>query len=166
MPLLYRGHKPASATFVIYVDLNYLYKYYEFEKKNHASTFWIVHNNLSGYIVYMQSHVLCTLSVKDKIYYSFFFGVTKKTNLSTVEINIWPSLKSKILIFLCTFSLFEVFIYSSTHRDQYPRFAFQSVPKRTFDRSPLYVPSGNFEGFDIKGVGLVTKFCLTTVIKF
>lgn len=102
-----------------------------------------------------------------KIYYSFFFfGVTKKTNLSTVEINIWPSLKSNILIFLCTFSLFEVFIYSSTHRDQYPRFAFQSVPKRTFDGSPLYVPSRNFEGFDIKGVGLVTKFCLTTVIKF
>lgn len=96
----------------------------------------------------------------------FFFGVTKKTNLSTVEINIWPSLKSNILIFLCTFSLFEVFIYSSTHRDQYPRFAFQSVPKRTFDGSPLYVPSRNFEGFDIKGVGLVTKFCLTTVIKF
>lgn len=61
---------------------------------------------------------------------------------------------------------FEVFIYSSTHRDQYPRFAFQSVPKRTFDGSPLYVPSRNFEGFDIKGVGLVTKFCLTTVIKF
>lgn len=50
-----------------------------------------------------------------------------------------------------------MFIYSSTHRDQYPRFAFQSVPKRTFDGSPLYVPSGNFEGFDIKGVGLVTK---------